>query len=112
MFRLNDTVHLKEDSKEYGVPKTAIGAILDVQHGGAAYTVEFIDEEGNTYEDALYADFTEDELELAPCMVTEFDNYKYEFIGKDSPELREQAARAKEEAYALTEKLRKKYGWK
>ena len=44
------------------------------------------------------------------CKVTENDDYKYEYIGKDSPELRAQAAAAKEEAIRRAKEIRKKYG--
>lgn len=44
------------------------------------------------------------------CTVTEFDDYKYEYIGKDSPELRAQAAAAKEEAIRRAKELSEKYG--
>ena len=65
MFQLHSIVRLKEDNEEYGVPATAIGAIVDVHalNGANVYTVEFIDENGDTYEDALFTDFNEDELE-------------------------------------------------
>ena len=43
------------------------------------------------------------------CKVTEYDDYKYEFIGKDSPELRAQAEAAKEEAIRHAEELKRKY---
>lgn len=44
------------------------------------------------------------------CKVTEYDDYKYEFIGKDSPELRAQAEAAKNEAIHHAEELKQKYG--
>ena len=65
MFHLHDVVRLKEDNKEYGIPSSALGAIVDVLGGGMSYVVEFIDDEGNSYEDALSTEFSEDELESA-----------------------------------------------
>ena len=41
--------------------------------------------------------------------ITEYDDYKYEFIGKDSPELRAQAEAAKKEAIRHAEELKQKY---
>lgn len=41
--------------------------------------------------------------------VTEYDNYEYEFVGKDTPELRSQAAAAREDAIRFAEELANKY---
>ena len=41
--------------------------------------------------------------------VTEYDDYKYEFIGKDTPELRAQAKAAREEAIKFADELKKKH---
>ena len=64
MFELYDTVRLKEENTELGIKPSNIGAIVDVLGNGEAYTVEFVDENGDTIEDALFAEFSEDELEL------------------------------------------------
>lgn len=63
MFRLHDVVRLKKDNTEYGIPSTSIGAIVDVLNDGEAYTVEFVDENGDTYEAALFTQFAADDLE-------------------------------------------------
>lgn len=44
------------------------------------------------------------------CTVTENDDYKYEYIGKDSPELRAQAAAAKKEFIRQANEFRKQHG--
>lgn len=64
MLKLHDVVRLKNDNKKYGIPADAIGAIVDVLGDGSAYTVEFVDGEGNTYEEALFTEFRADELIL------------------------------------------------
>ena len=64
MLRLHDVVQLKNENKEYGIPAGTTGAIVDVLGEGSAYTVEFVDNDGNTYEDALFTEFREDELIL------------------------------------------------
>ena len=65
MYNLFDVVKLKEDNARLGIPSSAIGAIVDILDNGHAYTVEFIDENGDTYENSLFTDFKEDELEIA-----------------------------------------------
>ena len=62
MFNLLDVVRLKKDNQQYGVPATVTGVIVDVLNKGEAYTVEFMDDEGNTFEDALLVEFVEDDL--------------------------------------------------
>ena len=69
MFRLLDVVRLKKDNLHYGVPTTVSGTIVDVHEGGKAYTVEFIDNEGNTFEDALFDEFTDADLEAVELIV-------------------------------------------
>ncbi|MBR4077605.1 MAG: DUF4926 domain-containing protein [Oscillospiraceae bacterium] len=64
MLKLHDVVRLKKDNKKYGIPAETIGAIIDVHGDGSAYTVEFVDGEGNTYEEALFTEFREDDLIL------------------------------------------------
>ena len=62
MLDLLDVVRLKKDNEQYGVPATVTGTIVDVIGDGEAYTVEFMDDEGNTFEEALFAEFTENDL--------------------------------------------------
>lgn len=64
MFKLLDVVRLKEDDLEVGVMKTYQGTIVDVLNKGQAFTVEFFDEKGDTVEDALFKEYTVDQLEL------------------------------------------------
>jgi uncharacterized protein YodC (DUF2158 family) len=58
-----DVVTLKEDDPVTGVPKGAIGTVVYIHDGGEAYTVEFIDEDRDTYEGSFNREFTEDELQ-------------------------------------------------
>ena len=64
MFGLHDTVRLKNENRKYGISEDAIGAIVDVLGDGRVYTVEFLDNEGNSCENALFTEFTADELIL------------------------------------------------
>lgn len=57
-----DIVKLKVDDPVTGVPKGAKGTVVYIHAGGAAYTVEFIDEDGDTYDGSFKREFTEDEL--------------------------------------------------
>lgn len=57
-----DMVKLKADDPVTGVPKDAIGTVVYIHDGGEAYTVEFIDEDRDTYEGTFKREFTEDEL--------------------------------------------------
>ena len=45
------------------VPDGTLGCIMAVLGNGEAYIVEFINDEGETYEDGLMTDFSEEELE-------------------------------------------------
>lgn len=63
MFELNDMVKVKKEYPELSLTPKHIGAIVDAHNGGEVYTVEFIDENGDTIEQALYTEFTESELE-------------------------------------------------
>ena len=63
MFGLLDTVRVKKEYHELSLTPKHIGTIVDVHNSGEAYTVEFIDENGDTIKQALYTDFTESELE-------------------------------------------------
>lgn len=62
MLSLYDVVKLKDDDVTNGVKKTNIGAVVDVLDNGKAYTVEFIDDDGETIEKALFTEYTEDQL--------------------------------------------------
>ena len=64
MFKLYDIVKLKKDDDVHGVKESFTGTIVDVQAGGKAFTVEFIDEKGETVEPALFADYKPDEIDL------------------------------------------------
>lgn len=65
MFNLYDIVKPKKDFPELNLKKTNIGTVVDVLGGGEAYTVEFINENGETIEGALFAEFLESDLYLA-----------------------------------------------
>lgn len=62
MFKLLDIVQVKKEYPELSLTPKNIGTIVNVHNGGEAYTVEFIDEKGETVEKALYKEFTESEL--------------------------------------------------
>ena len=66
MLELLDVVRVKKEYPELSLTPKNIGTIVDVHNGGEAYTVEFIDEKGETIEKALYKEFTESELEYVP----------------------------------------------
>jgi DNA-directed RNA polymerase subunit RPC12/RpoP len=66
MFELLDIVRVKKEYPELSLTSNNIGTVVDIHNGGEAYTVEFIDENGDTIEQALYTDFTESELEYVP----------------------------------------------
>ena len=65
MFELFDIVQVKKEYPELSLTPKNVGTIVDVHNDGEAYTVEFIDEKGETIEKALYTEFTESELEKA-----------------------------------------------
>lgn len=64
MFQLFDVVRLKWDDPDAGVPKGTAGTIVDVMGAGEAYTVEFVDDDGETYEKALLKEYSADWFEL------------------------------------------------
>lgn len=66
MFELLDIVRVKKEYLELSLTPKHIGTIVDIHNDGEAYTVEFIDENGDTIEKALYTEFDESELEYAP----------------------------------------------
>ena len=57
-----DTVILKQT--KYGVPAGTKGATVDISSDGTAFTVEFVDENYDTYEEALFHYFSAEELQL------------------------------------------------
>lgn len=59
-----DIVRLKKDDPAAGVRSTDVGAIV-AAHSPHCFTIEFIDDEGNTIEAALHKEYSEDELILA-----------------------------------------------
>lgn len=63
MFSLYEMVRLKNDDLRHNVKSTYIGTIVDILDEGRAYTVEFINENGNTVDDALLTEYTYNELE-------------------------------------------------
>lgn len=75
MFELLDIVRVKKEYPELSLTPNNIGTIVDVHNDGEAYTVEFIDENGDTIEKALYAEFAESELEYVP---TKLDGGSFE----------------------------------
>ena len=66
MLELLDVVRVKKEYPELSLTPQNRGTIVDIHNDGEAYTVEFIDEKGETIEKALYKDFTESELEYVP----------------------------------------------
>ena len=64
MFKLLDVVAITHNDDEHGVKKGFIGTIVDVHAGGEAYTVEFLDDKGETIEEALFTDYKQEELVL------------------------------------------------
>lgn len=64
MLELYDIVSINHDNKDLGLKKGQEGTIVDVLAEGSAFIVEFYDENGETVEDALFADFRPDELVL------------------------------------------------
>lgn len=47
---------------------------------------------------------------MGPQCRGEFDDYKYPYLNKDTPEIREAAQKAMEDAIKLAEELDKEYG--
>ncbi len=62
MLKLYDVVRTKIDHPELQIKKTYIGTIVDVINNGDAYTVEFINDNGDVLEDALFTEFYEKDL--------------------------------------------------
>lgn len=61
MFKEHDIVRLKKDDPEYGARDTYIGAIVSVLTP-EIYTVEFVDENGESVTKALYKFYRDAEL--------------------------------------------------
>lgn len=61
-----DRVKLKDKSKykAIDVSENSVGTVVDVVGGGEAYTVEFLDEEGYTYEKPIWPYYQAEDLEL------------------------------------------------
>ena len=66
MLKLYDIVRLKTTNKQLGLSTKCIGTIVDVLNDGKAFTVEFIDDFGNTVEEALFTEFAPEELVKVP----------------------------------------------
>ncbi len=62
MLNVNQLVRLKEDDLSVNVKKEYLGTIVDILGNGKHYTIEFIDESGDSIEEALYKTYSEDEL--------------------------------------------------
>lgn len=60
---LLDCVYLKNDRPDLGITDSNIGTIVDVVQD--RYTVEFVDEFGNTIDSSLDTDFSAEELRKA-----------------------------------------------
>lgn len=61
-LQLFDCVKLKSDDLKHNVKTTDIGTIVDVLNNGEAFTVEFLNSDNQTIEDALYTSYTSDQL--------------------------------------------------
>lgn len=64
MLQLYDVVALNRDDLQHGVKKGQKGTVIDILENGEAYTVEFVDENGETVEQALFTEYEEKDLEL------------------------------------------------
>ena len=62
MLNVNQLVKLKEDDLSVNVKKEYLGTVVDILGNGKDYTIEFIDEFGDSVEEALYKTYSEDEL--------------------------------------------------
>lgn len=70
MLGLHDIVEINHDDKEHGLRKGQQGTIIDVLASGDAFVVEFYDDNGDTIEDALFADYKSDELTLLTSFIS------------------------------------------
>lgn len=70
MLKLYDIVSINRDDNQHGLVKGQQGTVVDVLSDGEAFIVEFFDEDGNTIEDALFANYKPADL----ILVTEFNS--------------------------------------
>jgi hypothetical protein len=64
MLELYDVVAINRNDEQRGLKKDQQGTIIDILANGEAYVVEFYDEDGNTVEDALFANYKPSDLYL------------------------------------------------
>ena len=62
MFKLYDTVKLKENRPDIDVTKENVGTIIDYIKIDDVYSVEFVDKDGDTIERSLFAYFKPSDL--------------------------------------------------
>ena len=62
MFKLYDTVKLKENRPDIDVTKENVGTIIDYIKIDDVYSVEFVDKDGDTIEKSLFAYFKPSDL--------------------------------------------------
>ncbi len=62
-MNLFDCVYLRKDRPDLGITASNIGTIVDIVQD--SYTVEFVDEFGNTIDSSLETDFSAEELRKA-----------------------------------------------
>ena len=63
MFDILDVVTLKKDDSETGIKKGTTGTIVYIHGNHEAYTVEFVDEDGDTIEASLWKEYIANELQ-------------------------------------------------
>jgi len=64
VFNLYDVVKLKSNRPDVNVTTDNIGTIIDYVADENVYSVEFVDEKGDTIEESVLTYFKPDELEL------------------------------------------------
>ena len=64
MLNLYDVVKTKKDYPNLSLKKENIGTVVDILNGGDAYTIEFLDENNDTIEEALFYEFNGSDLVL------------------------------------------------
>lgn len=55
-------MEINRDDLKHGVKKGQRGTVIDILQGGKAYTIEFVDENGETIEEALFTEYAEKDL--------------------------------------------------
>lgn len=70
MTELLDIVTLRNDDPETGIKAGTEGTIVDVLGNGKAFAVEFFDEDGNTIEVSLCAEYTPEQLQKVETTLT------------------------------------------